>query len=408
MHRFCLLFCLPLFFQVAISQSNNDASRFQAMDVFEIEYASDPRISPDGEHIVYVRNYKDVMKDANLSNLWMIKTDGSGHMPVTTGKQRDYAPRWNADGTELIYLSGKDGSSQIYRRWVATGTEARLSNFTQSPGGLSWSPDGKWIAFSMFVPTTHPAPASMPAKPEGAEWADQPKYIDEMYYRADGAGYLKTGFRHIFVMSIEGGTARQITSGNYNHGGRLSWMPDSKSIIFSANRHADWEFDPRNSEVCRVDIATSEITELTSRQGPDNSPVISPSGKYIAYTGFDDTYQGYQVQQLYVMEANGSNQRMISGSLDRDVGNIQWSSDENSLFCQYDEYGDTKLGHITLQGQVTTVAGNVGGLSLGRPYSGGTFHATGNGLWPIPWSARAILQTWPISSQGTNHRDLHI
>ena len=126
---------------ICFSQPSN---KFEARDVFDLEYASDPRIEPDGERIIYVRNYKDVMTDANLSNLWMVIAgkgdDPTMHLPVTTGKQNDSSPRWSNDGSELIYISGRDGSTQIYRRWLDSGAEARLTNLTKSPNGMSWSP----------------------------------------------------------------------------------------------------------------------------------------------------------------------------------------------------------------------------------------------------------------------------
>src|SRR5437762_7764770 len=56
----------------------------------------------------------------------------------------------------------------------------------------------------------------------------------------------------------------------------------------------------------------------TKRKGPDNTPQVSPDGKYIAYTGFDDKYQGYQVTRLYVMNRDGSESRLLTADLDRE------------------------------------------------------------------------------------------
>ena len=348
------------------------------MDVFNLEYASGPQISPDGQKVIYTRNFKDVTSDANLSNLWIANPDDDGeevsHQPITTGKQNDRSPRWSSNGDEIIYISNKDGSNQIYRRWLSNGAEARLTNLTSSPSGLSWSPDNKWIAFTMFVPASKStAPKDMPSPPEGAQWADKPTYIDDMYYRSDGAGYLKQGNRHIFILSIDGGTPRQLSHGPFNHGGRLSWAPDGSYLLFAANRHDDWELDPRNSEVYKIDVMTGAMTALTDRQGPDNSPRISPDGKLIAYMGCDDRYQGYQRNYLYIMNADGSDSRVLSEGFDRAIQNIQWSDGGKKIYFQYDSEGETHIAHIDMSGNIKTLTGMVGGLSLGRPYSGGTF-----------------------------------
>ena len=74
------------------------ANRFTPGDVFQLELASDPQISPDGSRIVYVRQFADIMNDRNYSNLWIVGFDGSAHRPVTTGNATDTSPRWSPDG----------------------------------------------------------------------------------------------------------------------------------------------------------------------------------------------------------------------------------------------------------------------------------------------------------------------
>src|SRR5580698_8841942 len=83
---------------------------FRPMDVFHLEYASDPQISPDGKRVVYVRHFMDVMKDRRRSNLWIINVDGNEHRPMTTGTHNDGSPRWSPDGKRLLYVSSVDGS----------------------------------------------------------------------------------------------------------------------------------------------------------------------------------------------------------------------------------------------------------------------------------------------------------
>ena len=111
-----------------------DPSRFRLIDVFELEWASDPRISPDGEAVVYVRNFMDVMHDRRRSNLWIVSSDGHEHRALTSTVANHTAPRWSPDGKRLLYASTTDGSTQLYLRWMDTGQTARLTQLTQSPG----------------------------------------------------------------------------------------------------------------------------------------------------------------------------------------------------------------------------------------------------------------------------------
>ncbi|MTB52314.1 S9 family peptidase [Lewinella sp. W8] len=356
------------------------SSVFEPIDVFDLEYVSDPQIDPDGQRVIYVRNFKDIMTDRNLSNLWVVNFDGSDPRPLTSGAHNDYSPRWSPSGDRLVYLSTREGRPQIYLRWLdGSGTERRLTNLQQSPGNLSWSPDGRWLAFSMTVPGTTKPLSPRSGQPAGAAWADAPKFIDQMVYRADGAGFLKPGHQHIFLLSADGGHPRQLTSGDFDHGGNLSWTPDGKSIVFSANRHANHEEDPLNSAIYQIEVASGKIATVTDRQGPDNGPVVSPDGNMIAYTGFDDRLQGYQVNNLYVYDRKSKKARQLASDLDRDVSNLHWDDGGKGLYFQYDSEGNTYLAHITLDGKMTRLADNLGGLSLGRPYSGGTFSvAQGN------------------------------
>jgi acylaminoacyl-peptidase len=362
-----------------ISAAEGPSRKFELADVFEIEYATDPQISPEGARIVYERNFMDASKDRRRSNLWILNADGSRHRPLTTGNENDGSPRWSPDGERLAFISGRDGSPQIYVRYMDSGQIARLTQLTESPSGLAWSPDGKRIAFSMLVREEPEPLAKLPPAPEGAEWAPPVKVIDQLVYRSDGAGYLERGYMHLFVIPSEGGTPRQLTSGRFHHRGRLSWTPDGKSILLSANRNPEWEYEPLESDVYEVEVADGGIQRLTSRKGPDASPVASLDGKLVAYVGFDDRLQFYQVTRLYVMNPDGSEPRVVTSGLDRDVSAHVWSPDSRGLLIQYDDQGNSKVAHVTLDGEVRVLAGDVGGASLDRPYSGGSFSAAANG-----------------------------
>lgn len=372
-----LLLLLILIPPLANSQNQNFLN---PIDIFDLEYVSNPQVSPDGQQIIYERNYFDIQSDRKYSNLWIINIDGSENRPLTTGNQSDFNAIWSKDQSVIYYQSNKDGSTQIYKMWMDKGNIAKLSNTQRSQGGLEVSPDDKWIAFSMFVTAAGKSFAKMPPKPEGAKWNDPPVYIDELVYRRDGSGYAKPGHRQLFIISTDGGSPIQLTSTAHNYGGRLSWSPDSKSIYFSANLRDDAEYQSRNSELCRLDIDTRNVTELTDRFGPDVSPAISPDGKTIAYLGHDDRKQGYQLMHLYTYNIDLKESKEITKKFDNAIYGINWAADGKGIYFLSDENGNTKIEHITLAGKVTKKANNIGGTSLGRPYNSGSFSVSDNGV----------------------------
>jgi dipeptidyl aminopeptidase/acylaminoacyl peptidase len=356
-----------------------EARRLHSIDVFQLEHADDVQISPDGSRIVYVRVSHDIMTDRVRRNLWMINADGSNHRPLRSEIRSFSSPRWSPDGARIAYVSAAEGSPQLYVRWMDSGQTALLTNLAEAPDAIAWSPDGKFIAFTQLVPANKSPLAAPPPKPEGAVWAPPVKVVDSVIYRVDGAGYLEPGFQHVFIVSAEGGTPRQLTDGDFNDDGPLSFTPDGKHVVFSANRGADWERDPQNSEVFSVDVATQKLTQVTSRQGPDNSPVVSPDGRKIAYLGYDDRYQGYQVTHLYVMDIDGRNSRLVAASFDRDPADPKWAADGRGIYFTYDDRGVRKLGFSTLDGRTRTIAEGLGGTDLGRPYTSGGFSVARNG-----------------------------
>ena len=204
---------------VCAGNTKPNARRLSAEDVFNLELATGPQISPDGRRIVYVRQFADISADKRRSNLWIINSDGSDHRPLTTGNFSDAAPRWSSDGTQIAYLSDRDGTVQIYRMWLDTGQTAKLTNLENAPGGIAWSPDGKWISFVAHVTEKPASIITMPQPPAGAKWAEPARVIDKLVYRFNGPGYLKPGYSHVFVVPSDGGTPRQISSGNFQHGG---------------------------------------------------------------------------------------------------------------------------------------------------------------------------------------------
>lgn len=399
--RYTLLLVVLFCFCINTS-SLAQRTHFSYLDIFDLEYVSDPQISPNGEWVVYRRMEFDIMKDAVVGTLWMVKTDGSQHQKLSSREVSESSPRWSPKGDRLAFTSSTDAGSEIYMYWLHTGKIAKISQLPFSPSSITWSPKGSQLAFSMNVSEAAPVLAKMPKKPKGAKWADTPRVTDRLYHEADGRGYIKPGFNHIFTIPSDGGAPRQLTSGNYHHRGTLSWAADGNKIYFSGNRTPDWEYGFRNSEIYSVDITTGTIEPLTDRTGPDANPLVSPNGKYIAYLGFEDKVQAYQVRQLHIMNSDGSNQKVLSNTLDRSVSNIHWDAKSNGIYFSYDDKGNSKIAHIALTGKVRKIADDMGGTSIGRPYAGGSFSVAENGTIAFTQTRPAYPSALAILNAKTN------
>jgi len=370
-----LLFVAPA---PAIAQTAKAA--LKPLDVFDLQWVSDPEISPDGRSIAYVRMSFDIKTDRPRGVIWLVGADGKHARPLSDAVS-SAAPRWSPDGSRLAYLGrAADGSTQLFVYWTENGVTAAISNFTDSPRGLAWSPDGRWLAFTMPVAAERkPLKVDLPETPKNAKWAEPPKLIDRMVFRADGEGYLPNVFSQLFIVGADGGAARQLTHGDFDHEGPPAFEADGKSVLVTANRRSDADYEPLDSEIYRVDLADGSIHALTDRRGPDHHPVVSPDGKHIAYLGFDDKRLGYQPTQLYVMDIDGSHSHSLTPDLDRDAASPHWTGDSRSILFQYEDHGSIKIAAIDLAGKMRVMADDVGGNDVTRPYSGGSFSSAANG-----------------------------
>ena len=352
---------------------------FSSMDVFGLQYVQEPRVSPDGKTVVYRRMQIDIQQDAAIGNLWRVSSDGSRHEKLTLYDGNESGVAWSPSGDRIAFIRKSETGSEIYLYWMASGKTARLTQLDQSPSSLSWAPDGKSIAFRMKVLSDPPELIEMPEKPKGALWADAARVTDRLYHESDGNGYIAPGFTHLFLIDAQGSAAQQLTQGDFQHRGPISWHPSEGKIYFTSNRNEDWEHDFRNSEVYELSLASGSIKTLTNRKGPDAMAKISPDGKYIAYLGYEDRVQAYQNKQLWIMDSTGNNHQLLSGAIDASISQLEWSSNSSGLYISYDQQGDTKIAYLDLKGSVEQLAAHLGGTSIGRPYGGGSFSVSKKG-----------------------------
>lgn len=372
----CMLLTTPA---LAVQEERSAPSPvFSASDLFNLSYAADPQISPDGRRIAYVRMSADVMTDRYRPTLWLIDVASGRQVPLVTGPGAHRSPRWSPDGSRLAYVStAEGGAAQLFVRSMAGGETARVTGLPDGPSDIAWSPDGRRLAYLMRVPEEGTKIGKAPPKPEGAQWAEPLQVIDKLQYRNDGAGYVKPGFDHIFVVEADGGAPRRLTEGAFPLNGPIQWTPDGRSLVVSGNRNQDWEREPVESELYSVDVATGAFSQLTRRKGPDASPAISPDGRQVAFIGYDDTGKAYVQNALYLMNRDGSGVRRVTSGFDRGIEAVEWAG--NQLFVSYEEQGHYRVARVSPSGAVTPLSARLAAPAVGRPYTGGQWSVAKDG-----------------------------
>jgi dipeptidyl aminopeptidase/acylaminoacyl peptidase len=344
----------------------------------DFERVSDPQISPDGRQVVYTRAYVDKMNDRFESAIWIMDADGGRSRYLVDGS----SPRWSPDGTRIAYLAdGDPEGTQLFVRWMdAEGAISQITRETETPSNIRWGPRSEHVYFQRIVPVPETWTVELPTAPEGASWTPAPRIVDRMHYRFDRVGFLPSGWNHLFRVPADGGTAMQLTRGEFHVGGTFvpgvgsagyDISPDGTTLYFDGLME-DTDLTYLESHIWALDIATGAVRQLTQRRGPWAGPVVSPDGQRIAYTGFDWTSQTYKTTELHVMDADGSGARIVSDAIDRDVGSVHWDEEGDGLYFTAGDRGTLNVHHVSADGAHHQVTSGTHMLSLNSMTRGGT------------------------------------
>ena len=362
------------------AKSEQTPSRyFSADDVFELEWVRSPKISPDGKQVVWVRSGYDRTADRAKGALWVTEVATGISQPLITGPGSYHSPAFSPDGARLLYLAAEGGGPELRVHWLDTGRETSVAQLEHAPKQVSWSPNGKQLAFTMFTPNSGLNLAKpTPRKRDDADWADPMRVIDDLVFRFDGRGFLEEGADQIYVVPSHGGTPLAMTDSS-NGFRDPTWSIDGQSLYIVGNEADRPEMDPIESEIYALELGSGSLHAITDRDGPDRSPAIAPDGKRLAWLGYDDQRLSYQQTELYVSDREGGSPKLLTANYDYDISRISWSASGQTLFAQAAAEGQIHLIEITLEGNVTTITSNIGGTSLGRPYGAGDHAVTGEG-----------------------------
>lgn len=285
----------------------------EPQDLLALKTIAEVQLAPDGRRAAYTLTEVDAAADEYRSAIWVVAMTGGEPRPFTRGPARDTAPRWSPDGSQLGFLSDRDGGTPQLYVMPADGDETRkLTALERGAGPAVWSPDGTRLAFAARV-ATEAIPVDRDAR---ARWAHRPRVVTRAAFKADGAGYQLDTRSHLFVVRAADDALTQVTDGAGDDR-TPAWSPDGRRLVFSRTRAGAADYQV--SDLWIVDAGGGSPQRLTEDVGRAQSPTWSPDGATIACYGTDEQQPGFgePLYRVWTVPAAGGPARRLTAGWDR-------------------------------------------------------------------------------------------
>jgi dipeptidyl aminopeptidase/acylaminoacyl peptidase len=316
-------------------------------DLYDLIWAADPRLSPDGTTVAYTVASVDKDDNAYRSAIWVASVDGSTPpRRLTSGTKSDGSPRWSPDGTRIAFASNREGDhKQVYVMPLTGGDPVRLTELKEDAAELEWSPDGTRLAFSARVPD--------PAYEEDDEKRRLPRRFTRHRYKLDSVGWIGDRRSHVFVVPADGSAPEsQLTDGDFEDGSP-AWSPDSARIAFTSARDDDWDVQVRQ-QIWIVDATGGAPVRLTLDDGYYEAPSWSPDGTRIACRWSPGGFDLPRHDRIALLDAETGDRRVLTEELDLQCGPYPpireplWEGD--TLLFGVEDHGNVHIRRVPAAG----------------------------------------------------------
>jgi dipeptidyl aminopeptidase/acylaminoacyl peptidase len=335
-------------------------------DLFQIREVTDPQLSPDAQSVAYTVNTLLLKADKAEERIWAVRTAGGDAIPMTAEGVSSSHARWSPDGKYLAFLSARnEGKTQIWLLNRSGGEAQRLTDTPQDVDDFVWSPDSSRLVVILRDPSEEELAAAKakgkdddPGDKDKKPKTRKPWVIDRLQFKTDEVGYLDRRRAHLYVLDLATRNLTQITSGDYDDA-HPAWSPDGRLLAFASNRSKPDPDRTYNTDIWIVAANNTDkgvqLTQVTTNPGDDDTPSWSPDGKFITYiTQLDPRLFQYATHHVAVSPASGGPARVLTQSFDRNASDPRFSPDGSSIYFIADDDGTQILASVSANGgQVT-------------------------------------------------------